>query len=371
METKYTAFITPAVLLARGVFVGRLRLGLTACGLAAAAFLGWEALVAWKYGESHFWFQLQESGSDLLEKRSVTEALIPILGYVAPAVGMLGLAALGAPRSVIALSGAAIVLGIGLAATGTESTVQQQRIVWAWPIFGGLGVLVGCVGCWLAGWSCWKGGKEGRFLVLWLGLELAGYFALTPFPAVRRVLGLVVVLTLLAGRVWSCRVGRVFEAHRVDPLLARRAREGGIIVLGMAMGLLYFIVDVYDARAQMLGAHGAAREIGGGRVWYAGHWGFQYYAEEAGMMPVVPEQSRLQPGDWLVLPGEPIVRQGIRVSKQQSTIVFAVEVEDPVPWRVVMGYYGGGEPLRQCAGPRLRVEVRRVVRPWTPQWSGE
>ena len=38
-------------------------------------------------------------------------------------------------------------------------------------------------------------GRPGRddaratsFLLLWLGLEVAGYFALTPFPAVRRVL---------------------------------------------------------------------------------------------------------------------------------------------------------------------------------------
>ena len=34
-----------------------------------------------------------------------------------------------------------------------------------------------------------------------LALELAGYFALTPFGAVRRVLGLTVVLTLVVGRL--------------------------------------------------------------------------------------------------------------------------------------------------------------------------
>src|SRR5262249_28406519 len=149
--------------------------------------------------ESHFLHQLREGGSGLLEKKSVARALVPILGYVAPVVGLLGLAALGMQRRWLVLTGAILVLGVGLAAGGAESALLGDDIVWAWPIFGSLGLLVCGVGGWLA-WECWKSETDGRFLVVWLALELAGYFALSPFPAVRRGLGLVVVLTLIAGR---------------------------------------------------------------------------------------------------------------------------------------------------------------------------
>src|SRR5262249_21689444 len=199
--------------LLKAALVGRVRFGVAACGVAAAVFMGWEAFIAWKYGESHFLYQLREGGSGLLEKKSVTRALGPIVGYVAPVVGLLGLAALGVPRRLLALAGAIIVLGVGLTTGGTESVWFGQEIVWAWPIFGMLGLLVCGVGYWLA-LECWKSDADGRFLVLWLGLELAGYFALSPFPAVRRVLGLVLVLTLMAGRVLSRRVGRVLETHQ-------------------------------------------------------------------------------------------------------------------------------------------------------------
>ena len=37
-------------------------------------------------------------------------------------------------------------------------------------------------------------------------------------------------------------------------------------------------------------------------VWFAGHWGFQFYCERAGMRQVVPGRSLLLPGDYLVLP---------------------------------------------------------------------
>jgi hypothetical protein len=44
------------------------------------------------------------------------------------------------------------------------------------------------------------------FLVMWLVMEILGYFMMTPFPAVRRVLGITVVASLLTGRLiaFSC-----------------------------------------------------------------------------------------------------------------------------------------------------------------------
>src|SRR5262249_23189754 len=70
--------------------------------------------------------------------------------------------------------------------------------------------------------------KVTAFLLMWLGLELAGYFAMTQFLAVRRVMGLVLVLTLIAGRLASrsCRSPQA------------RLRVRGAVWFGMALGLL-------------------------------------------------------------------------------------------------------------------------------------
>src|SRR5262249_52368722 len=68
-------------------------------------------------------------------------------------------------------------------------------------------------GRWRLAW--WRAGRGTWFLLLWLGLEVAGYFALSPFAATRRVLGVLVVITLLAGRLAS---------------RTRRARPGSVPV---------------------------------------------------------------------------------------------------------------------------------------------
>jgi hypothetical protein len=141
------------------------------------------------------------------------------------------------------------------------------------------------------------------------------------------------------------------------------------MMANMALGLLFFVVDVCDARAEMLGARAAARAIadaGGGRVWYVGHWGFQYYAEQAGMTPIVPEESVLRPGDWLVMPGDPVVRQDIGSPDDHSEVVVAIRVPEGLPWRTVVGYYGGSDPLDHCGAARLVITVRQIRAKWIP-----
>jgi hypothetical protein len=374
MQTKYTAFVTPAVLMTRAVLIGRTRLGVVAVCLSAAVFIGWEGLIAWKYGDSHFLYQLHDSGQSLSEKIFLALPLLSLLGGVAPFVGMLGLIALAVRRWVIELAGAAVVstclllacVGVTYTADVTPSPwlplvvgSHPEKFTLAFVVFGLLGLMV-CAVTWRLVAISWPSEKEDWFLVLWLAAEVAGYFALSPFPAVRRVLGVVLVLTLLAGRQ-ACRTGLAGD---------RAALFYGVVVCNILLGLFYWGVDVYDARATGLAANTVAREIqdrgGGGEVWYIGHWGFQYYAEQAGMKPVAPGQSRLRPGDWLVLPAPPIERQEIEVAADQSVPVFIVNVDDPLPLRAMGNYYGGTVPIEHRTGPRVAVEVRRVTAAWVP-----
>src|SRR5205823_562321 len=110
--------------------------------------------------------------------------------------------------------------------------------------------------------------RDTVFLLAWLALEVVGYVPLSPFPAVRRVFGVAVVLTLLAGRL-AARTCRSRDRRRILRVLA----AGGV-----ALGLAFFALDLCEAEAQRQAAEDAARWVrahgnGGGQVWYAGHWG--------------------------------------------------------------------------------------------------
>jgi hypothetical protein len=197
-------------------------------------------------------------------------------------------------------------------------------------------------------------------------LELAGAFAMTPFPAVRRVMGLVIVTTLLAGRL----AARTCQAPDRQTLVW--AITGG----GVALGLMFYSVDVHDAFAEKRAAEQAARFIREqdpeARIWYVGHWGFQHYAERAGMQPVVPDgysvaPSVLMPGDWLVKPDERLEQQRIRMDASRAQSVRVLSQADFLPLRTVQCYYGGFAPLEHHDGPRLNVEIWRITAPWSPR----
>jgi 4-amino-4-deoxy-L-arabinose transferase-like glycosyltransferase len=105
----------------------------------------------------------------------------------------------------------------------------------------------------------------------------------------------------------------------VGILLARAgerwgARERPVALALSAAGALAFAVTWADGRLAD-SARDAARElveyqglVGShgeepGRLTFQGHWGFQHYAQEAGLAPLALDRDRLEPGDRVVLPG--------------------------------------------------------------------
>src|SRR5262249_40878559 len=129
-----------------------------------------------------------------------------ILGGTAMTVGLLALTALGASRRVIIGVSGLLLLGVLLLAVVPEeanilvhSSTGRARLTLNSLIVGPAGLLVVIT---VASAAIRLGTRRAdRFLMLWLALEVVGYFALTPFAAARRVLGLVVVATLVAGRL--------------------------------------------------------------------------------------------------------------------------------------------------------------------------
>jgi hypothetical protein len=381
MQTKYTAFLVPGAMLLYALFRRRLRFWIPAALVATEVFATWELLVALLYGRSHFVEALPPPGGRLLDKFGMLPFLFSDLGGVG-AVGILvGLAALGLRRLWLALAALVAVLGYDLVALHGgnavgDLVVQGRTIEFSELIFYAFSAAGGLVLA-LVLWRLLsrRGGRAVAFLTCWLALEVVGYILLTPFPAVRRVLGVAVVLALIVARL-AARTCRTPERQRVLHAL------GGA---GVALGLAFYAVDWQGARVQQQAAESAAawvRDHGGGTAWYIGHWGFQYYAERCGLRPVVtdydppagpghfPPPSRLRAGDWLIVPDSRLTAQGLRLEEDKLRLEAWLVVAAPLRLRTVPCFYGGFTPLEHEEGEgALQVKVYRVTADFTPVYT--
>ncbi len=97
MQTKYTGFLAPGVMLLWSATTGSWRVWPVAAVVAVHVFVAWEFLVALLYGQSHFLIALSGGGS-LSAKFEQLPFLSSQLGGLIPFVVALGLAALGVAR---------------------------------------------------------------------------------------------------------------------------------------------------------------------------------------------------------------------------------------------------------------------------------
>jgi hypothetical protein len=401
METKYTAFLTPLAMLLYTVLLGRIRLWPVAALVAIQVFVSWETIVALLYGESHFLYHYRvRSQTDWLTKLSLLLPLLGILGSITPAMLLLALKGLRVPWPFLAVVGLVAILGFGLVANikDTDATRLYPPLLFAdihsdrpylpfqeawfgvWGIALALLILTG-IALLLRLWPYrprrfqqsiaeaipvrWitnsRLTRVTLFLALWLSLEIAGYVALTPFAAVRRVMGVVVVCTLIAG----CVAARTCQHRRTQ------IGVWCIAAYSAALGLGFAILDWREAQAEQEGVERAATWLNehgdGGRVWYVGHWGFQFYAEQAGMKPISPTESELKEGDYLVYPYW-ITMQSFDLNGTPCALVEKLEIDDLVPLQIVMCYYSGNTAIenRNLDDPRLTVYIYRITKGCVP-----
>ena len=388
LQTKYSALGYAALILAYAVIHRRPREAALALATAAALFLGWEAVVAAAYGESHFLAGIERvRTSNLLADVTHasggapgalalywTLALLSLVGGTSVFAGLLALAGLGARRGMMTLAALAVAFvlaavlmlpgapagePIGLIATLAAFNPELALFV---PLGLAVAVCVGAAARRLLKTQDATDRRCDRLLVAWLALEVLGYFVISPYPAVRRVIGLSIAATLLAARLLSRR------------LPERDARAGLRIAtaLGLAIGALYqaselsdawtrrALVDAISQRLSALGAS-AAQES----VWYTGHWEFQFYAERAGWRAVVPGASQLRSGDWLVIPAN--VDQPRIAYPPGLERAAAVAVASPSPWSTIPVLHSGAVPLRRQPFPHASARIYRVTRDLEPQ----
>jgi hypothetical protein len=352
---------------------------------AAVGFITPELLVANLYGRSHFLTALADEANGLAKKANLIPVFFSQLGGVMPAVALLGLVATGVSgRRVLAAGGAMLAVYAAVAFFDARfvGTVRPsprlfgvvESAPWKFQLAEVLFDVVAAAGVAtvtvaarrLAAEPAGPGRSDTRFLLAWLGIEAAGYLVLTPFPAVRRVLGVFVVLTIIFGRL----------ATRTCVTPSRRRLVNGVVAFGIVLGLAYLAIDWLGARAYRRGAEEAAAFVqvnGGGRVFYVGRWGFRYYAERVGMVPVVPRYdappsyvdmpppSNLRRGDWLVVTEESDEKRLLDLAAVPREAVGRIVIEDSLPVRTVPCFYGGRTPLEHHEGPRLMVDIYRIT----------
>ena len=372
IQAKYTGFLAPAAMLLYAVCFRRIRFGVVAAALPLALFVGVECLIAHAYGESHFLRALHDREAPPMGKLLLVQPLLGILGGTASAAAVLGLAALGARRRVV-LTAATVVL-LGFAAVAFLPARYGVLLGGAQPgrpklsvntlVFGGFGLAL----CGLLAAAAWRLCRLGRpgawrprpwrrwraeaFLALWLGLEIAGYFALSPYPAVRRVMGIGVVGVLLLGRLAS-RTCRAPERARLV--------WGAAAVSGL-LGLAAFGADFAIYHAEQAAAEKAVRRIReqdpAAVIWAPDLDGaFTFYALHAGMRRLMPSDASPRPGDWLVdlrKIGD-VEPSGAGAVGWETKTVYDVKLPAPLRSR----YQYGGTALDHFEGPYLRVALCR------------
>lgn len=361
MQTKYTGMLAPAAILWYGITHGRFRLAMLAGFVATVVFAGWEAWLYSRYGESHFLYHFAEqraaTGNWFHEKSALIPGLVGHLGLLGFGIALYVARPLGITYRALAAAAFVWFLGVALIFALPEDQFRARN-VWRPAGTGVLLASAASAGFLLLRRKRLRFSRDSWFLVGWALLELAGYFLLTPFPAARRVIGLTIAFGVMAARLV-----RLVPARK-PPLW--------ILPFGFLIGASTAVLDAFDALWEQL--HARTALVNRDRAWFAGHWGFQYYCEREGFTMIVPGESVLQRGDYLVLPIQPDDGRfhrphiGLVPIQPPTDCVKLLTIMEfptgPMLPRTIPNFYGGSDPIEGWRGVKMRVGIYYVVKPW-------
>jgi hypothetical protein len=381
MQTKYSAFVAPAVIAWYGLVHWRVLLACVACVGCVGVFASWELWLQGKYGVSHFAFHAGASSGGGLRAliTAKLDLLFPLAGYLgclAGGAGLLAASVLRVSRRVVACVAVVWFLGFCAIATfprrWTMLDANTSVTTLFWNTSGALWCIAVCCACGVLLIRVRKGvsvrfHRDSLFVVGWLAIEVVAAFVLTPFSAARRVIGITLAISIVAARA----------ASRVPRAQKERTPPRWVFALAIVIGTLVTAIDTWDSHAEKtcaLQANAAFRDIPpDATVWYVGHWGFQYYCEREGMKPLIAGQSVVREGDFVVLPvypeddyfPRPFAGFGVSLPRARTaTTVAEFEANDWLSAKTVPNYYGGFDPVTGRDHARLRVRVYRFHRDW-------
>jgi 4-amino-4-deoxy-L-arabinose transferase-like glycosyltransferase len=149
------------------------------------------------------------------------------------------------------------------------------------------------------------------------------------------------------------------------PLAA--ARLGWSLVPSAAIALYLVLVDYQLANTGRTAAQLIAAKFPptADRLWFEGHWGFQYYMQKLGARPVNFKQSTLEAGDLLFVPSN---NTNVKMLPADTFEALGRLELNPSPWLSTMqasvgaGFYAADWGPLPFAFGRVRPEVYSVFR---------
>ncbi|MBI4314230.1 MAG: glycosyltransferase family 39 protein [Candidatus Omnitrophica bacterium] len=226
-----------------------------------------------------------------------------------------------------------ILLGILAALPAKQSGYPPSSII--------LLVVFLSTGLWVVAQMLRKGRRDDLFLCLWLALIFASCFQ--TFPAVRRVLFMLPPMIFWFVRTMEASAVPWIDRHR-RLIFSGIASGTWLLSLGVSHAD-YRQADVYRQFARSLREEA---DHPGGRLLFAGHWGFQYYMEQRGAKPIDLLRDHLNGGDTLFVAQRPVPLVHVENFAQLGS-VFVKSVPDNsfFPIRTLsadagVNFYGGG-----------------------------
>jgi len=376
IETKYTALIPLAAIFCLYLLNKRIFQGITLIFMALLVFISWELFIHLSQGESHFIIHLGQRKGNFI--RRCLHLILPLftqVGGIAAIIALLGMLACKVAPRIILLTAFLILVGFAsLAFIPADFFVlkdSQTRRTWltlSTLVYGMMAALVwGTMGTMVFKLLATKGKTNNEnslinehhldlFLCIWLMIELMGYFALSPFPAVRRVIGITLVFTFLAARLLSN-----------TPTLKETSQSllGPILCFGISLGGLFYSVDFLDALASRQIANDIKHRDWGlakdNTHWHLTWWGLNYYADQQGLKQLALNQTIPKKGDILSVHNIAELVQDLKNHKELDLeLLETVNVCDRFPLRTTSNYYSGRTPMEHNQGPRASILVYKI-----------
>ena len=376
IETKYTALITLATIFWLYLINRRIFQGIAVVFVALLVFISWEVFIHLSQGQSHFIIHLGQRKGNFI--RRCLHLILPLLtqvGGIASVIALMGLLACKVAPRIIIITAALIFLGFASLAlipadflTLKDSQSGRTWITLSTVIYGLMAILVWST----LGTVVFKllvtnltidnqhhlidERKLDWFLCTWLMLELMGYFALSPFPAVRRVIGITLVFTFIAARLLSKTQALKESSQHLIQL---------IICFGISLGVLFYSVDFLDAQAAKQIAHEIKHRDWGltkdNTHWHLTWWGLSYYADKQGLKQLAINQTIPIKDDIISVHNIEELVKDLKMHKELDLeLLETVNVGDAFPLRTTSNYYSGRTPMEHNKGPRVSILVYKV-----------
>jgi hypothetical protein len=363
IQTKYSAFafFGPWILL--GLL--RRRPGTLAISLLVAAAVAFsiEALLSWSHGGgSYFLNRLAQ-----VQPRDWYHVLLGMflqVGVLGMPATLIALAGLRAPRWAIASTAAIYLTGHLVVMLCARNEADSRLLA---P--DSLAYLAMSLCTWITAAALYarlllpellhkrmppaKGSPATRWLLTgWFLSEIAASLVISPFPAARRVLTIVLAMTFAAG--WLA------AHHRGTSTFVRT-----VALLSALLGIGYQAIDFLEGRAAehaaqqaMAFAHDSAPTA---NVYFTGGWAFEFCAPRAGLRPLRKGRTALLAGDLIVVGSIDGLERPWFAEDPRLEQVHEIAITDSVPASLLLHYYSGRRPFDGQSGPRFVARILRAT----------